>query len=72
MDESGLKGEHLKEMGQRAKEEMRRKFNQILAGGQVPAAWKEAKVVLLHKGGDRKNLRNYRPVTIVDQEYKVL
>ena len=72
MDESGLRGEYLKEIGEGAKETLRGRLNEIMQGGRIPTEWKEARVVLLHKGGEHNDLKNYRPVTIVDIEYKVL
>ena len=72
MDESGLRGEYLNEMGEGAKEKLRERLNEVMDGGAIPEEWREARVVLLHKGGEKTDLRNYRPVTIVDIEYKVL
>ena len=71
MDESGLRGEYMKEMGERAREKMRAKLNEVMEGGRIPNEWKEARMVLIHKGGEKTALKNYRPVTIVDIEYKV-
>jgi len=38
-------------------------FNTIIEKGIVPHAWKKARIVPVHKKGDRKLLNNYRPVS---------
>ncbi|CAI5975628.1 unnamed protein product [Closterium sp. NIES-65] len=38
----------------------------------LPAELKEAVTILLHKNGDRDQLNNYRPITLLNFTYKVL
>jgi exonuclease III len=38
-------------------------INASIVSGKFPSRWKHAKVVPLHKSGDKKNLKNYRPVS---------
>ena len=38
----------------------------MLSGGCIPKEWNESKVVLVHKGGSKIELRNYRQVTIIN------
>ncbi|CAI5974059.1 unnamed protein product [Closterium sp. NIES-65] len=38
----------------------------------LPASIKEAVTILLHKKGDKDNLDNYRPITLLNFTYKVL
>ena len=38
----------------------------MLSGGCIPNEWKESKVVLVHKAGNKKELTNYRPVAIIN------
>ena len=40
-------------------------FNCSLATGRFPDKWKTAKIIPLLKGGDRKNVNNYRPVSLL-------
>jgi hypothetical protein len=40
-------------------------MNLSLNTGVFPDAWKEAKVVPLHKGGDLCNTNNYRPISVL-------
>ena len=39
-------------------------INLSLRSGQVPADWKIAQVILLHKNGNTSNENNYRPISI--------
>ena len=36
-------------------------FNQILETKKIPAEWKEAKMIILHKKGDMRDIKLYRP-----------
>jgi len=57
-------GEHLAEV-----------FNEALAAGEgalLPRCQRTGLVVLLHKQGDRKSLTNYRPITLLCCDYKIL
>ena len=40
-------------------------FNMSLTSGVSPDEWKVAKVVPLHKGGDRTRITNYRPISLL-------
>ena len=40
-------------------------FNSMLDEGLFPNVLKRAVVVPLHKGGDKENLNNYRPITLI-------
>ncbi|CAI5441711.1 unnamed protein product [Caenorhabditis angaria] len=46
-------------------------FNQIIDQCQIPQAWKNSKTILIFKKGDRENLENYRPITILPVLYKL-
>ncbi|VDP92436.1 unnamed protein product [Echinostoma caproni] len=39
-------------------------FNRSLQEGRLPGDWKVANVVVKHKGGDRNQAANYRPVSL--------
>lgn len=42
-----------------------------MRGGEVPPDWKKSRIALIHKGGDRREIKNYRPVAIVGIMYKL-
>ena len=47
-------------------------INLSLSTGTFPSAWKEAKVIPLHKGGDLDNTNNYRPISILPVVSKII
>ena len=46
-------------------------FNTCLHHQQVPKAWKNALVVLIHKKGNTSDFKNYRPISLLPIMYKV-
>lgn len=40
-------------------------FNKCLHDGVFPSIWKTARIVPVYKGGDRKDVENYRPISIL-------
>ena len=46
--------------------------NTSLLEGNVPEEWKKAKVIPVHKKGSRKNIANYRPISILPAFSKIL
>ena len=46
-------------------------FNTCLRHRQVPKAWKNALIVLIHKKGNTSNINNYRPISLLPIMYKV-
>ena len=62
-DESGVIAEYLKAL---EVEKLRGLMNGILNGADIPKEWKESRVKLLHKGGRTDELKNYRPIAIIN------
>ena len=46
-------------------------FNEILESQEIPEAWREAKMIILHKKGERRDIKNYRPVSLLSHTYKL-
>ena len=49
-----------------------RLFNLSLRDGSIPDSWKCALIVPLHKGGNVKDVNNYRPVSLLPIQGKVI
>ena len=47
-------------------------FNTILSTATIPTSWKTAKVTPLFKGGDRTNVSNYRPISVLPLPGKII
>lgn len=70
--EDGVPGECLKELKHAGRKRLLDEFNKVLSGQRpIPGNWKTARVSLLHKGGNKADLANYRPVAIVSVECKL-
>ena len=41
-------------------------MNDVLSGESIPNEWKESRVLLVHKGGSKKEVSNYRPIAIIN------
>lgn len=46
-------------------------FNEILANEEIPKQWSESVITLLHKKGDKNNINNYRPISLMSNIYKI-
>jgi hypothetical protein len=44
----------------------------LLNSGYCPSEWKGARTILIHKGSDRDNPGNWRPITITSVLYRVI
>lgn len=47
-------------------------FNRCLEEGRIPEKWESATVILLFKKGNKSDLNNYRPISLLSQLYKLL
>ena len=66
-DESGMIAEYIKALGDQDLKNLRVLMNDVLSGESIPNKWKESRVVLVHKGGSKKEVSNCRPIAITDQ-----
>ena len=69
-DESGMIAEYIKALGEQDLKNLRVLMNDVLSGESIPNKWKESRVVLVHKGGSKKEVSNYRPIAIINVIYK--
>ena len=64
--ESGIIAEYIKALGEQNLKNVRVLMNDVLSGECIPKEWKESRVVLVHNEGSRKEVRNYRPIVIIN------
>ena len=58
--------EYVNALGDQDLNNLMRLLNDVLMEGCIPKEWKESRVVSVHKGGSKKELKNYRPVAIIN------
>lgn len=46
-------------------------FNEILKKGQIPSQWKTSHIILLFKKGQKEDIGNYRPISLMSNIYKI-
>ena len=68
----GLPIEVYKCFNNRCREHLLNTFNEIATTGFMPRSWKEGRIILLYKRGDKKDILNYRPITLLNADYKLL
>lgn len=69
--DDGITGEILKACGPPMYSAITGRFNRYLKTKTVPSPWKTSKSIILHKKGDREDLSNYRPISLLSTLYKI-
>lgn len=69
--DDGITVDLLKDGGYIVLEKLAKLFSECLRTTKVPQAWKNANMILVHKKGDVKDLRNYRPISLLSVVYKL-
>ncbi|WP_265430092.1 RNA-directed DNA polymerase, partial [Klebsiella pneumoniae] len=69
--DDGITVDLLKEGGDIVLEKLTVLFSECLRTLKVPVAWKNANIILIHKKGDNKDLKNYRPISLLSFIYKL-
>ena len=71
MGKDDIPGEFLKEGGEVLYEWISEFLNQVVEQEKIPEGWKKGIVTMIHKGGRKEEVGNYRGITVNDSIYKV-
>ncbi|EYB85833.1 hypothetical protein Y032_0290g1548 [Ancylostoma ceylanicum] len=69
--EDKLVAEDIKACGHPLYVALARRFTRYVREARVPTSWQTSKTILLHKKGDKEDLNNYRPITLLPVLYKI-
>ena len=47
-------------------------YTKCLSERRIPTGWKNAKMVIIYKKGNKNDLKNYRPICLLSNIYKIL
>ena len=57
---------YIKALGEQDLRNLRVLMNDVLSGECIPKEWKESRVVIVHKGGSKKEVIHHRPFAIIN------
>ena len=67
----GITSEMIKVGGPQLWKILAKKFSGYLQEQRIPSDRKQSQTILLHKKNDKRDLRNYRPICLLSQMYKL-
>lgn len=69
--DDGITNEILKGCLDHISEAITNLFNSILTEETIPKQWTSSTIILLHKKGDKAEINNYRPISLISNLYKI-
>ena len=69
--EDGISVDILKIGGEEMIRALTKLFTNCFKHRKIPDQWNNAIVILLHKKGDKEDLKNYRPISLLSVIYKI-
>lgn len=70
--EDGITVDLLKIAGNEIYSVLAKLYTSCLQNKKIPTSWNNATIILIHKKGDKEDLKNYRPISLVSVAYKIL
>ena len=67
----GITSEMIRAGGPQLWKILAKKFSRYLQEQKIPSDWKQSRTILLHKKNDKRDLKNYRPICLLSQMYKL-
>ena len=66
-----IPAELYKTLTEKALEILLRGYNSVIKNDAIPSEWKTARIKLIYKSGDESDLGNFRPISLIDVQYKI-
>nr|CDJ95062.1 unnamed protein product [Haemonchus contortus] len=66
-----ISADFLKSVSHTIIKQLNKRFNKYLDAQRIPDQWKKSNTVLLFKKGERDQMKNYRPIALLSQPYKL-
>ena len=68
----GIPAEFYREFSNMIANELLRVYNEMYEEGALQGSFREGEIAFLYKKGDARDMRNYRPITLLNCDYKIL
>ena len=67
----GLPAEFYREFAPELGEALHGVITEAMSAGELPESLRQGDIILLYKKGDPEEIRNYRPITLLNVDYKI-